>query len=546
MNKTVTANISGIVFNIEVDAYDKLNNYLATIKKYLGNTDSRDEVMADIESRVAELFKERFNNERSVVILSDVDHIISVMGEPEQYFDGTEEESDWTENKNTDSKKQKSKRIFRDEDDKIVGGVCSGVGHYFGIDRIWIRIIFLFAFFVWGVGFIPYLILWIVIPKAKTTAEKLEMKGEAVNVDNIKKTVEDKFNDLKDSFNGEGAKDAANSLSGALSKLFTFIGMVILFILKFAIKFFGLIFIIIGISILIALTATLFNSDIVTVVSNNEIFTIPSHDILEALIGTGFNSTLALIALILIVGIPMIGLIYSGIKMIFKLRTNNSVIGISMGVLWIVGIILASYVTIISLKELKSSQKSLSTIEWTSTSNIIYLSDLNESDNQFNDFDIPTLEEGLWIEDGKVYYDNLEVDVLPTRGDKIKIMVEKISKGSNRKDAKERAEKIDFAYHIEDSILKFSPFIHFDLEDKFRVQEVKVHIMLPVGAKIALKEGSENIIYDIKNVGNEYDLDMIGETWVMLNEGLTCLDCKFIDGVNSSILNKDSVNNRFP
>jgi phage shock protein PspC (stress-responsive transcriptional regulator) len=546
MNKTVTANISGIVFNIELDAYDKLNNYLATIKKYLGNTDSRDEVMADIESRVAELFKERFNNERSVVILSDVDHIISVMGEPEQYFDGTEEESDWTENKSTDSKKQKSKRIFRDEDDKIVGGVCSGVGHYFGIDRIWIRIIFLFAFFVWGVGFIPYLILWIVIPKAKTTAEKLEMKGEAVNVDNIKKTVEDKFNDLKDSFNGEGAKDAANSLSGALSKLFTFIGMVILFILKFAMKFFGLIFIIIGISILIALTATLFNSDIVTVVSNNEIFTIPSHDILEALIGTGFNSTLALIALILIVGIPMIGLIYSGIKMIFKLKTNNSVIGISMGVLWIVGIILASYVTIISLKELKSSQKSLSTIEWTSTSNIIYLSDLNESDNQFNDFDIPTLEEGLWIEDGKVYYDNLEVDVLPTRGDKIKIMVEKISKGSNRKDAKERAEKIDFAYHIEDSILKFSPFIHFDLENKFRVQEVKVHIMLPVGAKIALKEGSENVIYDIKNVGNEYDLDMIGETWVMLNEGLTCLDCKFIDGVNSSILNKDSVNNRFP
>ena len=188
MNKTVTANISGIVFNIEVDAYDKLNNYLATIKKYLGNTDSRDEVMADIESRVAELFKERFNNERSVVTLSDVDYVISVMGEPEQYFDGTEEESDWTSDKsNSSSTKQKSKRIFRDEDDKIIGGVCSGIGHYFGIDRIWIRIIFLFAFFVWGVGFIPYIILWIVIPKAKTTAEKLEMKGEAVNVDNIKK-----------------------------------------------------------------------------------------------------------------------------------------------------------------------------------------------------------------------------------------------------------------------------------------------------------------------------------------------------------------------
>jgi len=547
MNKTVTANISGIVFNIEVDAYDKLNNYLATIKKYLGNTDSRDEVMADIESRVAELFKERFNNERSVVTLSDVDYVISVMGEPEQYFDGTEEESDWTSDKsNSSSTKQKSKRIFRDEDDKIIGGVCSGIGHYFGIDRIWIRILFLFAFFVWGVGFIPYIILWIVIPKAKTTAEKLEMKGEAVNVDNIKKTVEDKFNDLKDSFNGEGAKDAANSLSGALSKLFTFIGMVILFILKFAMKFFGVIFIIIGIAILIALTATLFNSDIVTVISNNEVFTIPSHDILQALIGTGTHATLALIALILFIGIPTIGLIYSGIKMIFKLRTKNSVIGISMGVLWILGILLGFYVAMNSLKDLKSTQKSLSTIEWTSASNTVYLSDLTEQDNQFNDYNIPNVEGTIWIEDSKVYFDNLEVDVLPTRGDKIKIMVEKIAKGSNRKDAKERAEKMEFTYKIEDSTLKFSPYVYFNLEDKFRAQEVKVHIMLPIGSKIALEEGSEEIIYDIKNVGNEYDLDMIGETWIMLNEGLTCLDCKFIDGVSSGQLKKDSIQPQFP
>lgn len=536
MNKTVTANISGIVFYLEVDAYDKLNNYLATIKKYLKDADSRDEIMADIESRIAELFKERFNNERSVVITGDVDHVIAIMGEPEQYFDGEEEEtksnSSWTGTSN-DSNKAKSKRIFRDEDDKVIGGVCAGIGHYFGVDRIWIRILFLVAFFVWGFGFIPYIILWIVIPKAKTTAEKLEMKGEAVNVDNIKKTVEDKFNDLKDSFNGEGAKNAANSLSGALSKLFTFIGMVILFILKFFVKFIGVILLIVGIAVLIALLATAFNSEVVTVVSDSNVFQIKSYDIIHALIGTGTNSTLTLTAIVMIFGVPVIALIYGAIKLLFNLKTNNKAIGIGLFAVWVAGIVLSIYIGSTTFSDFTNNQKTKSSIEWTSNSNTIYLNTLTEDDDLFGDYIFPPEVGNLWIEEGKVFYENLEVDVLPSRNNKIEIIVEQFAKGKTRKLAKERAEKINYSYLIKDSILKISPHLNFDLNDRLRGQEVKVHILLPIGSKIVLEEGCGEIIYDIKNVTNEYDGDMIGETWIMLENGLNCLDCALLPSVSS-------------
>ncbi len=533
MNKTVTANISGIVFYLEIDAYDKLNNYLATIKNYLNDADSRDEIMADIESRIAELFKERFNNERSVVIMSDVDHVIAIMGEPEQYIeDGETADSFGWGNSGEQSYKSKSKRIFRDEDDKVIGGVCAGIGHYFGIDRIWIRIIFLFAFFVWGVGFIPYLILWIVIPKAKTTAEKLEMKGEAVNVDNIKKTVEDKFNDLKDSFNGEGAKNAANSVSSVLSKIITFIGTVILFILKFFVKFIGVILLIIGIAFLFVLLATAFNSEVVNIFTDNGVFQVKSYDIIHALIGTGTNATLTIIAIILLFGIPVISLIYAAIKLLFKVKTNNRAIGISLIALWVVGVVLSFFIGSITLSDFSVSQKTRETIA-VDSKNTIYLNTLTEDDNAYGEFVFPPTNSDIWIDSDRIFYDNLTVDVLPSKGNNIELIVERSADAKSRKLAKERAEQISFTYVLTDSVLKISPYLDFKIEDQLRSQQVKVHIMLPIGTKIVLQEGSEEVIYDIKNVTNEYDLDMVGETWIMLENGLNCLDCELLPSVSS-------------
>ncbi len=541
MNKTVTVNISGIVFNIEVDAYDKLNVYLSAIKNYLSSTESREEIMADIEMRIAELFKERMGALREVIIIADIDYVVETMGEPEQYFEGTEDEpkSDWQSNFSW-NKSANNKRIYRDEDDKVLGGVCSGIGYYFGVDRIWIRAAFLIMFFVWGFGVIPYIILWIIIPKAKTTAEKLEMKGEAVNLDNIKKNVEDRFNDMKDTFNGEKGKDFAKKAESVASKVANFLVSILVFAFKIFVKFIGVILIITGVALLISLLATVFNSDIVTITNSEEIFTIQSFDLFNAVVGEGIPSTLTIFTIILLIGIPVIFLLYSGIKILFNLKTNNKAIGIGMASLWIVGVIMAIFIFSKTTREFRKKQKVSSEIVWNSPSNTVYLSDIQSDDEWSNSIFVPSFESKLWLEDGKIYAHDLEVDVLPTSGNKIRIKIEKEARGLNRKNAGERAEQIEFNYLLQDSTLKFSPYIFFDTQQKYRHQEVKVHIYLPIGSKIALQDGSENIIYDIKNKNNDYDWDMVGETWIMLSNGLNCLDCEYIDGVKSDELENDT------
>ncbi|MBK9288932.1 MAG: PspC domain-containing protein [Flavobacteriales bacterium] len=199
MKKTLTANISGSVFHIEEDAYEKLQRYLATIRGNFSGSDGRDEIMGDIEGRIAELFTERLVG-RQVVTVADVEHVISVMGQPEDYLGdepgmGTGAGTDAGANAGTGAfagpdPTRSRKRLFRDTEDRWVGGVLSGIAAYFGIDALVLRIIYILLLFI-GVGWLLYIILWIVVPPAQSAADKLQMHGEPVTVDNIKRVVEE-------------------------------------------------------------------------------------------------------------------------------------------------------------------------------------------------------------------------------------------------------------------------------------------------------------------------------------------------------------------
>ena len=193
MNRTITMNLSGIIFHIEEDAYEKLNKYLSTIKGYFKDSEGREEIMNDIEARIAEMLQEKVSTAKQAVLMSDVETVISLMGKPEE-FAGETDKSESAANADTSSEdfrtsypNNKRRRVFRDTDEKILGGVCAGIANYFDFDPIWIRAAFAISFFAFGSGFLLYIILWIIIPEAKTTAEKLEMHGEKVDVNNIGK-----------------------------------------------------------------------------------------------------------------------------------------------------------------------------------------------------------------------------------------------------------------------------------------------------------------------------------------------------------------------
>jgi phage shock protein PspC (stress-responsive transcriptional regulator) len=195
MKTTVTINLGGLIFHIDDDAYEVLHSYLIAIERQFANETDPKEIISDIESRLAELFTETLGNKKDVISKEDVARVISIMGEP-QDFSVDDEQDNQTTRKNM-STYQTTKRLYRDPDDRVLGGVCGGLGAYFNSDPLLFRILFIIIFFGLGSGLIIYVILWIAIPEARTTAQKLEMRGEPITIDNIKKAVREEFENVK-------------------------------------------------------------------------------------------------------------------------------------------------------------------------------------------------------------------------------------------------------------------------------------------------------------------------------------------------------------
>jgi phage shock protein PspC (stress-responsive transcriptional regulator) len=194
MKKTLTINLGGQIFNIDEDAYFRLNEYLDKIKKHFSGENEVDEIMNDIELRIAELLGDRINPGKQVIIIQDIEEIIKIMGEPHDFEDFEKEEKKKTYYRSS------ARHVYRDPDNRVLGGVCGGLGAYLGMDPIILRILFIIAFFGFGVGFFIYIILWIIIPEAKTIAQKIEMRGEPVNVSNIGNFVREEFDNIKNNF----------------------------------------------------------------------------------------------------------------------------------------------------------------------------------------------------------------------------------------------------------------------------------------------------------------------------------------------------------
>jgi len=199
MKATITINLNGLLFHIEEEAYKALKKYLDKTASYFKNKSESNEILNDLESRISELFKERLGKSREVINIDDIDYIISVMGEPEEIGTAAENSKNFREKKSRST--FASKRLYRDPDNKVIGGVCGGIGAYFHIDPVIIRVIFLIAFLGFGFGIIIYIILWIVIPEAISPAQKCEMRGEPINLSNIAGNVKDEFNNMKNKMN---------------------------------------------------------------------------------------------------------------------------------------------------------------------------------------------------------------------------------------------------------------------------------------------------------------------------------------------------------
>jgi len=195
MKITVSVNLGGYSYYIDEDAYDELKRYLKNLELHFAGEESSAEILSDIETRMAELFRAKITGYKQVITIDDVLQVISVLGKPEDIDD---KDGRSTRDKFTTPGYH---RMYRDPDHRIIGGVCSGMGAYWDIDPLIIRIIFAALIFAGGLGALTYVILWVVLPEARTTSEKIEMKGEPVNIQNIKESVKQEIENVRKKMN---------------------------------------------------------------------------------------------------------------------------------------------------------------------------------------------------------------------------------------------------------------------------------------------------------------------------------------------------------
>ena len=340
MKKTININLAGFVFYIDEDAYETLQKYLNNIRTYLGNTEGREEIIDDIESRIAELFSEK---QKQVITLNEVNEVIEVMGQPEDYMSEEEPEE-------KTAGQQSSKRLYRDPDSTVLGGVCSGVGHYLNIDAVWIRLIFLAM--IWsGVSILFYFILWAIIPKAETTTQKLEMKGKAATFSNIEDYVRKGYENVKDDFKnvdfksaGEKAKQGASGffafLGELISKLFSALRKLLSFIANILGKLLGVIILITTVALIIVLTVSFIIGSFIDINIGNDLLVLPGFEFIGPDWGGPFHPIWYHISMILTFGIPAFSLLLFALQLLFKnMGRLSGSIKIGLLAVWMISLV---------------------------------------------------------------------------------------------------------------------------------------------------------------------------------------------------------------
>ncbi len=543
MNKTVTINISGIIFHIEEDAYDKLGSYLRTVRSRFSEEDGRDDIMADIESRIAEILNERVGPSKQVVLMTDVDYVISLMGEPEAISD-QEEKQESTGNKSAaddsdfETDKTRRRRLYRDTDDKIVGGVCSGLGYYFNVDPIWIRLAFVVVFFLFGTGVLFYILLLIIIPKAETTAEKLEMRREPVDVNNISKKVKEEFGDFKkraEDFGQEARnygkkwkdeskywrkkRSLGNSFEDFFHGVFNLIGRVFAF---------GLVAI--GIFFLIALITSTF--------SLRDFGNLPFGEHISNLFPDRFHYYLALTSFFVVFGIPIVMIIYKGTRMIFRIKKNDRIIGITALLIWILGITGGIFA---GISVGKGFREDISIHEYFPIRNAkmdtIYLNVKPDPDMENRDYHSHSNRKyhyanrfkAISSNGNEVKFGEFGLNIIPSDVDSIQLVVYRMASGSDKREALDRAKAITYTITQKDSLLTFNPYYMLGAGQHWRAQDVRLELLVPKNTVVFLGNYMNGILDDIDNVSNTLDQDMVNRRWIMTGRGLQCIDCAGLD-----------------
>ncbi|MEM1338220.1 MAG: PspC domain-containing protein [Bacteroidota bacterium] len=525
MNKTVNINLANTFFHIDEEAYSKLRRYLEAIKRSFSGTPGSDEIIADIEARIAELFSEKMEHDRQVITQKEVDAVIQVMGQPEDYMVDEDifEDEPRPKTKTTSSR---VKKLYRDTEQKYIGGVCSGLEYYLGFDALWIRLIFILLAVFTGFGLIAYILLWILVPEAATTSQKLDMRGEPVNISNIERKVKEGFDDVADRVKSVDYEEVGNKVKSSSKTFFDTIGDIILFLFKVFAKFIGVLLIIIGAATLIGLFVGLVTVGVIDVVH------FPGVDFYDIVNTTGVPVWLVSVLLFFAIGIPFFFLLYLGLKILVNnLKSIGNIAKFSLLGLWLLslGILIAlgvrqaaarAYTGTTTINETLVSGVESDTlmIRMQSTENIDY-----DNRFRFENLEMVYDENGVAL----LYSEDIRVNFRKAEDSIVLLKIRKDADGSSYEDARNRSSQIDYGYTLSGNEIILNDFLTTAVTNKMRDQEVRTTVYIPEGKVLRLDPSLKGHIgRSTRNDKDLYRNDLVDYLWVMGSDGeLKCQDC---------------------
>jgi len=510
MNKTVNINLASTFFHIDENAYQILERYLRKLKEGFKDTAGGEEILQDIEARIAELFQDLKTNPDYVINTADVEKIIGIMGEPETVLS--------EEDINT-SQEKIHRKLYRDPEDKYIGGVAAGLGHYFKIDATWIRLIWLFlALFSGGVFTLIYILFWILVPLAKTTGDLLRMKGEPVNIATIKKKIKEEFDDVTTKIKDLDYEKAGSTLKKKVEKFFSIFRNLIRKIPSIILKLIGLLFLLISISSIFAL----FIGSFVLLGLGNLLLPFQFVDL-----GV-FPDSFWRIALILAVLIPFIFLFSLGIRLLRVVSSRiGSVSRLVLFSLWIIaiGTLVFTGTNQIRKNSIAATQTTIHelAIEHEDTLRVsLFINEIKPNSWKFKKNN-PLNALSRRIEKSQKL---VTLSIKPNKLSSTSLEIQASAKGADEKKAQQAVEQLTYRWEQEGDILFLDDQIKNQPLSGFQTKNIEMTLLLKEGQIIALDESLRKVLsYPIENNQNWNSRSTAGYLWKMGSQELICLDC---------------------
>jgi len=580
MKKNISINIGGIIFHIEEDGFEKLKNYLDAINRYFSDFKDSQEIISDIENRIAEIFLAKLKDDKQVIDLEDVNALMVTLGGIEDFKRAEETDEAFEEKTSETYESQEAtgpKKLYRDTKRYIFGGVAAGIAHYFNIDILWIRLFFIVGFLgllpfqptsilillayiiMWiflpanpdlkedekvkklyrsqenkviggvarglaayfgtdvavirilfvlllipgGAGLIIYLVLWFITPAAKTVTEKMQMEGTPITLSNIEKNI-------KSSLKVENGEETPlvkillfpfRLIAIILNGLAKALGPIVNFIVEAARIVLGIILSLFGLGLGVTFIIMLFVSQGIWFESANiNFFDIPSE-----LISNTFSLELMLISFLFLI-IPALFIMIAGVSVMARKWLMNRTVAFSLIAIWFISLIGASIIIPTTVMKFRNDGEVFETYEYEMEDKVAVLK-LREVG--FEDYDVTNLK------------------IRGYEGDKIKLEKRFKAQGNSRIDAEKNAK---MTYHnVElksDSILYFDSNIRFLEDAAFRAQSLNMILYVPYGQEFEMDRKMRHILRNTIYI-NGYNVGQIhNNRWTFKeNEGLNCLTC---------------------